>query len=128
MTASPSLTYRQGRPADAVIEHWTVRHREALGTGCDGGGLPRRAPGAPEAIRDGVNGFLLPPGDIGGMAEKIAYLINNPDTIGEMGEQGKRLVEEFDVWKMLKQQENLYADLLKQYEHENTNESVVRRN
>lgn len=68
--------------------------------------------GTPEAIRNGVNGFLLPPGDIGGMAEKIIYLIRHPEKASEMGEEGKRLVEEFDIWKMLEQQEELYANLL----------------
>jgi len=68
--------------------------------------------GTPEAIQDGVNGFLLPPGDSEGMAEKIIYLIRHPEKASEMGERGKRLVEEFDIWKMLEQQEELYAHLL----------------
>jgi len=68
--------------------------------------------GTPEAIQDGVNGFLLPPGDIDGMAEKIIYLIRHPEKAREMGEKGKRLVKEFDIWKMLEQQEELYAHLL----------------
>ena len=69
--------------------------------------------GIPEAIQDGVNGFLLPPGDIDGMAEKIIYLIRHPEKAREMGEKGKRLVGEFDIWRMLEQQEELYANLLK---------------
>ena len=67
--------------------------------------------GAPEAIRDGLNGYLLPPGDIAGMAKKIVYLINNPDEARAMGRKGRKLVEEFDVWKMVKQQEVLYQNL-----------------
>ena len=69
--------------------------------------------GIPEAIQDGVNGFLLPPGDIDGMAAKIIYLIRHPEKAREMGEKGKRLVGEFDIWRMLEQQEELYANLLK---------------
>ncbi|KPJ58986.1 MAG: hypothetical protein AMJ42_02340 [Deltaproteobacteria bacterium DG_8] len=68
--------------------------------------------GTPEAIQDGVNGFLLPPGDIARMAEKIIYLIRHPEEAREMGEKGKKLVEEFDIWRMLEQQEELYANLL----------------
>ena len=69
--------------------------------------------GAPEAIKNGVNGYLLPPKDINAMAEKVIYLIRHPEKAQEMGEKGKGLVEEFDIWKMLAQQEELYASLLK---------------
>ena len=69
--------------------------------------------GIPEAIQDGINGFLLPPGDIDGMAAKIIYLIRHPEKAREMGEKGKRLVGEFDIWRMLEQQEELYDNLLK---------------
>ena len=70
--------------------------------------------GAPEAIQNGVNGFLLHPGDIKGIAEKIIYLIRHPEKASEMGEKGKQLVKEFDIWQMLKQQEELYANILKE--------------
>ena len=70
--------------------------------------------GAPEAIKNGVTGFLLQPRDIKGMAERIIYLIRNPDRAREMGEEGRKLVGEFDIWKMVEQQEDLYTSLLKQ--------------
>ena len=69
--------------------------------------------GAPEAIKNGLNGFLLPPKDIDAMAEKVIYLIRHPEKAQELGEKGKDLVAEFDIWKMLAQQEELYASLLK---------------
>jgi len=69
--------------------------------------------GAPEAIKNGINGYLLPPKGIHAMAEKIVYLIRDPEKAQEMGGKGKDLVEEFDIWKMLAQQEELYASLLK---------------
>ena len=67
--------------------------------------------GSPEAVKDGLNGYLLPPGDVLGMAQKIIYLINNPGEKRAMGQKGRELVEEFDIWKMVKQQERLYANL-----------------
>ncbi len=67
--------------------------------------------GAPEAIRNGLNGYLLAPGDIAGMAQKIVYLINNPEEALKMGRKGRELVAEFDIWKMVKQQEVLYQNL-----------------
>ncbi|MCK5186546.1 MAG: glycosyltransferase, partial [Deltaproteobacteria bacterium] len=79
--------------------------------------------GAPEAIENGINGYLLPPKDINAMAEKVIYLIRHPEKAQEMGEKGKGLVEEFDIWKMLAQQEELYASLLKS-DKESKNEPV----
>ena len=67
--------------------------------------------GSPEAVKNGLNGYLLPPGDVVGMAEKIIYLLNNPGEARAMGQKGRELVEEFDIWKMVKQQELLYANL-----------------
>jgi glycosyltransferase involved in cell wall biosynthesis len=67
--------------------------------------------GSHEAIRSGLNGYLVPPGDVEGMAEKIVYLLNNPEKAREMGKRGRELVEEFDVWQMVKEQEVLYQNL-----------------
>ena len=73
--------------------------------------------GTPEAVQNGVNGFVLPPGDIEGIAEKIIYLITHPEKARDMGEKGKRLVNEFDIWKMMNQQEQLYVELLQLNAH-----------
>lgn len=50
--------------------------------------------GAKEIIKDGYNGYLVPIGDYQKLAEKIIYLLNNPDKAQEMGENGKKLVAE----------------------------------
>jgi glycosyltransferase involved in cell wall biosynthesis len=71
-----------------------------------------RVDGAPEAITDGVNGFLLAPGDVPGLAEKIIFLLRNPAAARVMGEQGAAMVEEFDSNRMMQQQEALYEELL----------------
>lgn len=66
--------------------------------------------GAKEIIRDGVNGFLAPIGDAEALAEKIVYLLENSDKAREMGENGRKLVEEkygdniekiINLWKEL---------------------------
>ena len=72
-----------------------------------------RVNGSPEAIKDGVNGYLLPPRAITEMAQKVIQLLRDPQKARAMGEQGRELVQEFDIWKMLKQQEILYANLYK---------------
>jgi glycosyltransferase involved in cell wall biosynthesis len=68
--------------------------------------------GIPEAVHDGVNGFLVQPGDIQRCAEKIIYLLKNPDIAKSMGKQGQKMVEEFDIRRMVQQQETLYHKLI----------------
>lgn len=69
--------------------------------------------GAPEAVRNDINGYLLQPGDIKGVSEKIIYLITHPEKAREMGEKGKVFVKEFDIWEMMEKQEELYNDFSK---------------
>lgn len=78
-------------------------------------GLPivaTKVDGATDVITDGINGFLLPPRDCIGMAQKVLYLLKNPDRAKEMGERGRAQVKEFDSHTMVKQQEVLYFSLL----------------
>lgn len=70
--------------------------------------------GTPEAVTDGVNGFVLEPHDVKGMAEKIVYLLGHSEKAIDMGRRGKTMVEEFDIWKMLSEQEKLYLGLLRE--------------
>ena len=49
--------------------------------------------GAREIIRDGYNGFLAPIGDAKMLAEKIVWLLDNPEKAKEMGENGRQLVQ-----------------------------------
>jgi glycosyltransferase involved in cell wall biosynthesis len=69
--------------------------------------------GSPEAVQDGVNGYLLPPRAITLMAQKVIQLVQDPRKARAMGEKGRELVQAFDIWKMVKQQETLYANLSK---------------
>ncbi|PIE32812.1 hypothetical protein CSA56_14035 [candidate division KSB3 bacterium] len=68
--------------------------------------------GIPEAVLDGLNGYVRKPGDILGLAEKITYLLQHPALAREMGRQGRQRVVEFDVHRMMHQQEALYHSLI----------------
>ena len=70
--------------------------------------------GTPEAVIDGVNGFLRDPHDVRGMAENIYYLLNHSDKAVAMGKKGKGMVEAFDIGKMVREQEKLYLSLLRE--------------
>ena len=49
--------------------------------------------GAAEVISDGENGFLIESDDNRTMAEKILFLLENPETAKKMGERGREKIE-----------------------------------
>lgn len=69
--------------------------------------------GTPEAVRDGVNGFLARPHDIGRMSDNVALLLKDEAMRKEMGERGRETAGEFDEGRMLSQITDLYDRLLK---------------
>jgi glycosyltransferase involved in cell wall biosynthesis len=73
-----------------------------------------RVDGTPEAVANGVNGFLVEPHDVKGMAEKIVYLFDHPEKARAMGKRGKGMLGEFDIWRMVREQEKLYLMLLRE--------------
>jgi glycosyltransferase involved in cell wall biosynthesis len=46
-----------------------------------------------EAVTDGATGFLLPPGDIGAMAQALARLLRDPALRHAMGREARRVAE-----------------------------------
>jgi len=82
---------------------------EALASGVPVVGT--RVDGAAEVIHDGVNGYLVEPGDIEGLAERVLSLLAHPDTAARMGAQGQSLTEEFDIREMVRRQEREYERL-----------------
>lgn len=55
----------------------------------------------PTQIMEGKNGFLIDPADERQLAEKIKYLINNPDERKRMGDYGRKLAEEEFDWSKI---------------------------
>src|SRR5690625_994086 len=56
------------------------------------------APGCRETVVEGVNGFLVPPRDSDALAAAMHRFIEQPQLIGRMGQESRRLAEErFDV-------------------------------
>ena len=63
-------------------------------------GLPviaTRAGGIPDKVKDGVNGFLVNPGDIDGLAGAILKVVNTPGEITRMSQASHQLLEPF-LW------------------------------
>jgi glycosyltransferase involved in cell wall biosynthesis len=71
-----------------------------------------RVDGTPEAIEEGRTGFLLDPHDVEGFANRIGQLIASPGLAREMGDAGRRRVEDFGVPAMLEKLGALYEQLL----------------
>lgn len=68
--------------------------------------------GAHEVIKDGINGYLIPPLDTKMMAERITELCLNPAKAKQFGEIGKRLVgDSFSDNKMIEEIFELYNNL-----------------
>jgi glycosyltransferase involved in cell wall biosynthesis len=69
--------------------------------------------GIPEAVRDGVNGLLVPPGDTAALAAAIKQLLADPALAARLGQNGQRLVrEEFSVETMVDGNLAVYREML----------------
>ncbi|MBU1086338.1 MAG: glycosyltransferase, partial [Candidatus Omnitrophica bacterium] len=60
--------------------------------------------GIPEGVIDGKTAFLVKEKDVDGLAEKLEYLIDNPQIWPEMGQAGRQFVEQKFSSEVLNQQ------------------------
>lgn len=68
--------------------------------------------GNAEAVSDGCNGFVIPPGDVGALARALVALHENAGMRREMGRQSRRLVEQqFSLERMWRAHVELYRSL-----------------
>lgn len=69
--------------------------------------------GIPEAITDGVEGFLVQPGDVAALSERLGRLLGDPDLRHRMGSAARQKAETcFSVEKIVSQIEAVYRELL----------------
>jgi glycosyltransferase involved in cell wall biosynthesis len=73
-----------------------------------------RVDGAAEAVEHGVTGYLVEPHDVAGMAAHIVRLLRDPETARQMGLRARERVAEFDIRKMMAEQEDLYRRLCRE--------------
>jgi len=82
-----------------------------------GHGLPvvaTRAGGIPDKVLDGVNGYLVEPGDVGALSEAITRIANSPADLGRMGRESIRLLEPFSWPRIAERVIAEYDRLLKE--------------
>jgi len=69
--------------------------------------------GTPEAIEDGVTGYIVPPESVHELALKTVDLLQHPDKAREMGRRGMEFARRrFDTRIMVEQIDQLYQELL----------------
>jgi len=66
-----------------------------------------------EAVTDGITGFVVPPQRPDLLAEKISFLLGNPNRARDMGSAGKlRFLENFTAKNMVEKTEQIYSEIL----------------
>jgi glycosyltransferase involved in cell wall biosynthesis len=72
-----------------------------------------RVGGVPDVIRDGIDGFLVEPGDVDALAERLGRLAADPALAARMGEAGReRVLERYSVERLVGDVDALYRKLL----------------
>jgi glycosyltransferase involved in cell wall biosynthesis len=70
--------------------------------------------GSRELVREGETGFLVPPEDPAALADRIAYLLDNPDEAQRMGQAGRKHIEEhFSLKTMVDQTVDIYEQAIR---------------
>jgi glycosyltransferase involved in cell wall biosynthesis len=79
-------------------------------------GLPvvaSRVGGVPEVVRDGVDGLLVPPGDVPRLAAAMADLLADADRAAALGRAAReRALSQFPVDRLVRETASLYRTLL----------------
>ncbi|GMR17648.1 MAG: glycosyltransferase family 4 protein [Gammaproteobacteria bacterium] len=69
--------------------------------------------GIPEIVRDGVNGYLVPPGDVEVIASRVIEILGDQSRLSRMGKAGRELVKkEFSISNMIDTNFNVYNQML----------------
>ncbi|ACX51484.1 glycosyl transferase group 1 [Ammonifex degensii KC4] len=69
--------------------------------------------GIPEVVLEGRTGYLVPPGDAQALARALLSLLESPDKAREMGEAGRKWVEEhFSSRRMAQEVMKIYQEAL----------------
>jgi phosphatidylinositol alpha-1,6-mannosyltransferase len=89
-------------------EGFGITFLEANACGCPV--IGSYAGGIPDAVEDGVNGFLVPPDDVSRLTEKILTIIGNPSIAKQLKEDGLRRVENNFTWEKIT--EKIFAEFI----------------
>jgi glycosyltransferase involved in cell wall biosynthesis len=68
--------------------------------------------GPAEVIRDGIDGLLVPPGDIDGLADAMVRVLGDPNYAAGLGERACEVTERFSVGRWEAEWMQLYTQLV----------------
>ncbi len=72
--------------------------------------LSTRITGIPELIEDGVDGVLVAPSDVEGLADRLQALISDPDLRRKLGKQGRlKVLEMYDLDRNCKEMAEFFS-------------------
>jgi N-acetyl-alpha-D-glucosaminyl L-malate synthase BshA len=75
--------------------------------------IASNAEGIPELVRNGETGYLLPVGDVEGMARRATELLSDAKKHAAMSEASRRVaIENYEVGKIIPQYEDFYGRVL----------------
>jgi glycosyltransferase involved in cell wall biosynthesis len=75
--------------------------------------VANRVGGVPDVVRDGIDGFLVEPGDTEAAADRLAQLAADPELRARFGESGrKHMFERYSVSRLVDDVDRLYRSLL----------------
>jgi glycosyltransferase involved in cell wall biosynthesis len=96
--------------SSSVFEGSPLALMESIGAGRPV--VATRVGGVPEIVQNGVEGFLVPPGDPEALADRLLVLLRDRDLRERMGAAGReRQRSEFDIQVMVRRLEQLYGSL-----------------
>jgi glycosyltransferase involved in cell wall biosynthesis len=50
---------------------------------------------APDLVRDGVNGYVIPVGDVAALTNRLADVLKTPNTIRSMGDESLKIINQW---------------------------------
>lgn len=80
-----------------------------------GCGLPivtTDVPGNQEIVHEGVNGFLVPVGDTGKLAQSLAWLIRDPALRRRLGSESRRMVQPYEWREIVRRYAAIFREVV----------------
>jgi glycosyltransferase involved in cell wall biosynthesis len=71
-----------------------------------------RVGGMADVVRDGETGFLVDPGDVDGLADRLQRLARDPELRARLGAAGRDVLARYSVERLVDDVDALYRELL----------------